>query len=163
MRRCAIAWLWCHRYLFTYASCRVRFFQTDLSRKCKCVSVNELHPYIAETKCCVWVYIRLMLCSLYVYCRPTANIYIYHHFRRSCCYNAFPKRQNNPQNCPFLWGDPGFHLTRFIEPTRVHNPNGMSIGSPVSAELMVVINRQTDHAASIATGRIITLCKRDAA
>ena len=30
-------------------------FQTVFSRKCKCVSVNELYPYIAEAKCCLYI------------------------------------------------------------------------------------------------------------
>jgi len=71
-------------------------FQTDFSRKCKCWSVNELHLYIAEAKCCLYVCI---LCSLY---RPS-------HFRHSHCYSAFLMGEQFP-NWPFPWEDPGPHL-----------------------------------------------------
>ena len=64
---------------------------------------------------------------------------------------------NNPQNCPFHWGDPGPQLTRFLGPTRVQNPNGITISSAIFVGLTVVTNRQT-HAASVATGCIFALC-----
>ena len=35
--------------------------------------------------------------------------------------------------------------TCFLGPTRVHNPNGISIGSAVFAEITIVIDRQTDR------------------
>jgi len=34
--------------------------------------------------------------------------------------------------------------TRFLRPTRIHNPNGIAIGSAVFAELTTVTDRQTD-------------------
>jgi len=36
--------------------------------------------------------------------------------------------------------------TQFLGTSRVHNPNGTSIGSAVFVELTVVTNRHTDHA-----------------
>jgi len=45
--------------------------------------------------------------------------------------------------------------TWFIEPTRAHNPNGISIGSAVFAGLTSVTDRQTDHATrSVTIGSI---------
>jgi len=35
--------------------------------------------------------------------------------------------------------------TCFLGPTRVHNPNGISIGSAVYAELMIVADTPTDR------------------
>jgi len=74
---------------------------------------------------------------------------------------------NNPTNCPFSkrrYGPPP--ITWFLGPTRVQNPNGISIGSAVSVGLTVESNRptdtQTDHATSVATGRIFALCACDA-
>jgi len=48
-----------------------------------------------------------------------------------------------PQNCPFPWGSPS--NTWFPRPTRVLNPNGISIGSAVLAGLTSVTERQTDR------------------
>ena len=53
-----------------------------------------------------------------------------------------------PQNCHFPWGDLDPHLIRGSlgpGPTRVLNPNGISIGSAVFAGLTDVTDRQTDH------------------
>ena len=45
--------------------------------------------------------------------------------------------------------------TSFLEPTQVLNPNGISIGSAVFAELTSVTDRPTDHATrSVTIGRI---------
>ena len=41
-----------------------------------------------------------------------------------------------PQNRPFTCGDLDAHLTRFLAPSQVHNPNGISIG---------LVDRQTDR------------------
>ena len=49
-----------------------------------------------------------------------------------------------PQNCPFPWGILAPPNTRFLGPTRVHNPNGTSIGSTVFVGLTVVTNGHTD-------------------
>ena len=51
---------------------------------------------------------------------------------------------NNPTNCPFSkrrYGPPP--ITWFLGPTRVQNPNGISIGSAVSVGLTVESNRHT--------------------
>jgi len=37
------------------------------------------------------------------------------------------------------------HATCFLGPTRVHNPNSLSIGSAVFAGLTIVTDRQTDR------------------
>jgi len=44
--------------------------------------------------------------------------------------------------------------TWFTGSTRLHNPNGVSIGSAVFVGLTIVTNRQTDHATSVTVGRI---------
>jgi len=53
-------------------------------------------------------------------------------------------------------------IRRFFGPTRVHTPNGISIGSIVLAQFMSMSNRQTqthtDHGTSVTIGRIFTLC-----
>jgi len=46
--------------------------------------------------------------------------------------------------------------TWFFEPTRVHNPNGILIGSAVSAWLMTMTDRQTDDAIPVTIG--LQLC-----
>ena len=52
-----------------------------------------------------------------------------------------------PENCPFAWwiwtGDPS--NTSFLGPTRVYNPNGMSIGSAIFAGLAIVTGKPTDR------------------
>jgi len=50
-----------------------------------------------------------------------------------------------------------------LAPTRVHNPNGIWIGTAVLVGFIAVSNRQTDHARSVATGRIFSLHACDAA
>jgi len=48
------------------------------------------------------------------------------------------------QNCPFPWWDLDPLLNRwFPGPTRVRNPDGISVGLAVFAELTSVTNRQT--------------------
>ena len=49
-----------------------------------------------------------------------------------------------PKNCPFPWGIWTQSDTRFPEPTRVLNLNGISIGSAVFAGLTSVTDRLTD-------------------
>ena len=58
----------------------------------------------------------------------------------------FPIHHNGPgdaasKNCLFLWETGAPPYERFIWPTRVHAPNGTSIGSAVFVRLAVVINR----------------------
>jgi len=48
------------------------------------------------------------------------------------------------QNCPFSWGTWTLSNTWFRGPTRVHNPNGISIDAAVLAWLISVTDRQTD-------------------
>jgi len=52
-----------------------------------------------------------------------------------------------PKNCPFAWGSRPPPSNRwFLGPTRVLNPNGISIGSVIFARLTTVADQQTDHA-----------------
>jgi len=51
----------------------------------------------------------------------------------------------SPQNCPFSWKIWTPSNTRLLVPTRIHNPNGISIGSAVFAALTIVTDRQTDR------------------
>ena len=53
-----------------------------------------------------------------------------------------------PQNCSFPRDSESPPKTWFLEPTRVHSPNGISIGSAVFAELTIVTDSQTDHAST---------------
>ena len=55
------------------------------------------------------------------------------------------------QNCPFLWGIWTPSNIRFPGPTRVLNPNGISIGSAVFTGLTSVTDRPTDHATQSVT------------
>jgi len=50
-----------------------------------------------------------------------------------------------PQNCPFPWGIWTPSNTWFLGPTRVLNPNGISIGSADFAGLTSMTDRQTDR------------------
>ena len=60
------------------------------------------------------------------------------------------------QNCQLLLVRPGSPSnTWFLGPSRVHNPNGISIGTAASVALTVVSNRQADNDA---TGRMKALC-----
>jgi len=61
-----------------------------------------------------------------------------------------------PQNCPFPCGIWTPSNASFLEPTRVHNSNGISISSAVFAELRTATDptdRQTGHAT-----RMVTIC-----
>ena len=68
------------------------------------------------------------------------------------------------QNCPFPWGCGLPSNTWFPEPTRVFNPNSISIGSAVFAGLTTVTdqqtNWQTDRPTDRQTDRQTTLLDR---
>ena len=66
------------------------------------------------------------------------------------------RRPFPPQNCPFPWGSRPPSNTWFLGPTRVQNPNGISIGSAVFAGLTSVRDRQTDRPTDHAT-RSVTI------
>jgi len=58
------------------------------------------------------------------------------------------------QNCPFACGDLDPHLnnTWLLGPTRVHDPNGISVSLAVFAGLMIATDQPTDrHASGSAT------------
>jgi len=57
-------------------------------------------------------------------------------------YNGLPLP---PQNYLFAWGSGLLSNTWFLWPTRVYNPNGISIGSAVFAGRTILTNRQTDR------------------
>jgi len=64
-------------------------------------------------------------------------------------YNGPPR----PLKLPILWAS-GPHLTRSLGPTRVLNPNGISIGSAVFfTGLTTVTDRPTDHATRVYNNR----------
>ena len=64
-----------------------------------------------------------------------------------------------PQNCPFPWGSKPISNARFLGPMRVLKPNGISIGSTVSAGLTTVTDRQTDRPRySVGNSRRIYVC-----
>jgi len=48
-------------------------------------------------------------------------------------------------NCLFIWGIWTPSNTWFLEPSWVHNPNSISIGSAVFAALMIVTDQPTDY------------------
>jgi len=63
---------------------------------------------------------------------------------RVSLYLYFTKVRPFPhQNCPFPWGSAPPSNTWFSKPTRVLNPNGISIASAVLAGLTSVTHRQT--------------------
>ena len=61
-----------------------------------------------------------------------------------------------PQKLPLPWvSETPPSNTQFLGPTRVLNPNCISIGSTVFARLTTVSDKQTDHATrSVTVGRI---------
>ena len=63
--------------------------------------------------------------------------------------NAFQWGSTTPKisPCPGEIRDPTYYMVHW--PTRVHKPNGNSIGSSVFVGFTVVSNRQTDHATSV--------------
>ena len=72
----------------------------------------------------------------------------------------------NRQKVPILLVDLGPHpIHVFRRPTRVHSPDGISVGSAGLAQLPLrQTDRQTDRqTATVALGRIYALCVRDAA
>ena len=74
---------------------------------------------------------------------------------RKSLYFTYNGRPFPPQDCPFPRGMLTPSNTSFLEPTQVLNPNGISIGSAVFAELTSVTDRPTDHATrSVTIGRI---------
>jgi len=76
--------------------------------------------------------------------------------RVAILYNRLPLF---PQNCPFPWGSEPLSNTWFPGPTRIRNPNGISIGSAVFAGLTTVTDRPTDHATrSVATIGCASAC-----
>ena len=50
-----------------------------------------------------------------------------------------------PQNCPFTSASGPPSNTCFFGPTRVHNPNGITIGSAIFAWFTIVTDRLTDR------------------
>ena len=65
------------------------------------------------------------------------------HDRRSLYFTT--GRPFTPQNCPFPWGIWTPSNTWFLGPTRVHNPNGISISSALFTGLTSVTNQSTKH------------------
>jgi len=65
-----------------------------------------------------------------------------------------------PQRAPFLAGIRASPNTWFLGFTRVHAPNGISIGSSVFAGLTVATIRQTDRSryTTVIAGRILCYC-----
>jgi len=51
----------------------------------------------------------------------------------------------SPQNCPFPWGMFTSSNIWFLGPTQVLNPNGISVGSAIFAELTSVTDRQVER------------------
>ena len=75
-------------------------------------------------------------------------------------FRPMPHRRGAPKLYLPLWGS-GPHNTWFLGLTQVHSPNGISIGSFVLAQLVVMFNRHThtdtdaDHVTSVETGRTL--------
>ena len=71
--------------------------------------------------------------------------------------SGLPSRLHPPGCLPptYIHTQPVYMTSRvFFGPTRVHNPNGISIGSAVFVGLTIVTDRQTDHVlVLIYTGR----------
>jgi len=88
--------------------------------------------------CAHWRYlantIELVLPSAYLSLQPKRHLDRFSRFAQMTAecpctlqWDVIPP----PQNCPFPCADLNAHLIVFIGPTRVLNPNGMSIGSAV--------------------------------
>jgi len=112
--------------LFTY-ELRSSHFKLLFLHRCKIISVNKLHLYTAEAKCCLWVHTLYSLMYTVQFIQP---------FRHSCCYNVFSLGQHNPKIAHSGGSRPPPN-TWFCGPTRVYKPNGISIGSAVSLQLTV--------------------------
>ena len=116
-------------------------FQTAFLHKCKRVYVNELQLCIADIKRCLWVRILHSL---------------YSSFWRSRCYNAFSMREQ-PQNCPFPWGDQGPHLINGSVGPESKPKRQLDRSSRLCRVHPCVqqTDTQTDHATSIAMSHIL--------
>ena len=70
----------------------------------------------------------------------------------------FTVGQSMAPNCLFLWRIQAQPNTWFLGPTRVHTPNGISIGSAVFVGIKVVSNRHTvkEHATLVPIGCFLT-------
>jgi len=137
------------RSQFVYMRRIARFrLSTAFSRKCKCVSVNELLVYCSDQTLSVGVY-RLLYS-------------LYSHFGRYRCYNAFSVGENNPHSHgdtrapPNTWflgsaqiHAPKRHLDRFIRFSTAHTDRQTDRQA----------YRHTDHGTSL----IFALFTRDAA
>ena len=101
--------------------CKIYRFKSLISRKCKCKFPYELYLHIAEGK------------SLQsVYCTNISVQPLLHSSVLQCLVMG-----GHPSKVPFPWGDLTPSNTRFLGPTRVFIPNGISIGSAVFAQLTV--------------------------
>ena len=66
-----------------------------------------------------------------------------------------------PQKLPLLSGGSGPPAnTGFLGAIQVHIPKGISVGSAVLAQLMIVINRHTNHRTLVTKGHIWLSCNR---
>jgi len=87
-------------------------------------------------------------CTSILYIDPKRYLYLFSCFLHSSrqrvliFYNGSPLF---PQNCPFARGICTPSNTWCFWPTRVHNLNGISIGSAIFARLTTVTDRQTDR------------------
>jgi len=63
-----------------------------------------------------------------------------------------------PQNCPFPWVDVDPLLIMFFRPTRVLNPNDISIGSAVFAGLTTVTGISTERPTDHCTRSVTIVC-----
>ena len=141
------------RSQFVYMRRIARFrLSTAFSRKCKCVSANELLVYCSDQTLSVGVY-RLLYS-------------LYSHFGRYRCYNAFSVGENNPHSHgdtrapPNTWflgsaqiHAPKRHLDWFIRFSTAHTHRQTEGQTDRQAY------RHTDHGTSL----IFALCTRDAA
>ena len=92
--------------------------------------------------------------------RIVQQAHIHHKILRAT--DTMGQKMPPPQkkNCPLPWGSVQPSNTWFLVPTRVCAPNGVSIGSAVLAQLVVVTDRQTDHTdgTALTTRRIFEVC-----
>ena len=118
------------------------------------------------------VFTRMRQCAHTYFIGPlesksqTASRYRFSRFAQLTAERPYTLRWTAPQTCPLLWGisTPSNRPTWFLRPTRVLNPNDISIGSAVFAGLTTVTdrrrayrptNRPTDHATrSVTIGRM---------
>ena len=65
--------------------------------------------------------------------------------RNGACRCVEKSQCHPPQKCPFPWGSGSPSNTQFRQPSQLHNPNGILIGSAIFAGITVITGRETNR------------------